>query len=140
MTNRCRARIAATIGGSSGVILRFVGLGFRVQLLQDLLDAVLSRDRAIVEEAQLGSPPEPQPGTELATEEWRRALEGAGARVTRLVVAQRRLEHPRQLQVRADLDAGQRHEPDPRIVHLAGQQQRELAADLIGDTFRTGTL
>ena len=51
----------------------------------------------------------------------------------RLVVAERRVEDPRLLDVRADLHAGDRDEPDAGIVHFAGEQLAELASNLIRD-------
>ena len=57
-----------------------------------------------------------------------------------LVVAERGVEDARLLEVGRHLHAGEGDEADARIVHLARQQQRELAADLIGDAVWTGAL
>src|SRR5437588_69382 len=64
----------------------------------------------------------------------------AGCRAARLVVAEGGVEDARLLDVGADLDAGQRHEPDARIVDFARQERRELGADLVGDAIGTRAL
>ena len=50
-----------------------------------------------------------------------------------LLRSDRRVEDARQLQVGRDLDAGDRDEPDARVVDLARQHHADLGADLIGD-------
>ena len=50
------------------------------------------------------------------------------------------LQSARVLQVGRHLDAGDGDEPDPRVVHLAGEHRRQLVANLIGDAIGTGAL
>src|SRR5262249_22083497 len=60
--------------------------------------------------------------------------------LARTARAERGVEHPRLLQIRAHLHPGQRHEPDAGIVHFARQQIGELASNLIRDTVGAGAL
>src|SRR5579862_7953969 len=161
MTKRRRSRIAAAIRSTAagsglaivvGVIGRRGGRGRSgsvrsVELAQQALDPVLARDRFVVEELELGSPPQTQCRADAASEERRRAVEGLRGVLPRLVIAQaagrrpdRRVVDACELQVRRHLDARQRNEPDPRVVHFAGDEQCELAADLIGDAVGSGAL
>src|SRR5262245_50840429 len=78
----------------------------RPQLVQQLLDPILAGDRGVVDELQIGRPPQPQPRSELAPQERPGALERLGGRRTCLLVAERGVVDARQLQVRADLHAG----------------------------------
>src|SRR5262245_11216969 len=120
-TKRWRWRIASTIRSNSG--LRLVIVFVNVKLVQELLDAVLARNRLVVDECQLGSPLQPQPRANLAAQKRRGAVERAPCVNSGLLVAERGVEHPRQLQVGRDLDARQGDEADPRIVDLARQQR-----------------
>src|SRR6266849_9494908 len=102
-----------------------------VQFAEDLFDAILARNRVVVHESQLRCSLQPQARSQLPPEKRRGALERTAARRPRLVVTKRGVEHPRQLEVGADLHPCQRHETDSGIVNLAGQQARELAPDLV---------
>src|SRR5204862_7780192 len=62
-TKRCRWRIASAIRSISG--LRLVIVFGNVELVQDLLDAILAGDRLLVDERQLRSPLQPQPRAAL---------------------------------------------------------------------------
>src|SRR5437773_9377856 len=116
-----------------------------MDLVEQLLDAILAGDRFVVQELEFRDALEAETRTNLPPKERRGALEGApavlscrAAVVTR--VAERGVVDARELQVRTDLDARQRHEADAGVVHLAREQLRELRADLIGDTVGPGTL
>jgi len=65
----------------------------------------------------------------------RRLSEARGTRPT-----ERGVEHPRLLDVRADLNASDGHEADAGIVDLTRKELAELAADLIGNPVGSGTL
>src|SRR6185295_5584391 len=91
-------------------------------------------------ELQLGHALQPQARSDLAPEERRRALERARRIAPRLVVAESREMHARDLQVRADVHTRQRHEPDPRVVDLAGEERGQFAANLVGNAVRTRAL
>src|SRR3954470_19497478 len=105
--NRCRAAIALQISATTdSVAVRVVVPGvamrrraLRLQLLEDLLDPIVPRDRVVVEELQLRHAPEPQPPPELPPQERGGALERALALAPRLVVAERREVHAGDLQV-----------------------------------------
>src|SRR5438094_1737507 len=109
-----------------------------MDLVEQLLDAVLAGDRFVVQELELRDPLEAETRPDLPPKERRGALEGAPAVRSRRAGVTRGTERgvvdTRQLQVRTDLDTRQRHETDARVVHLAREQLRELRADLIGDT------
>ena len=91
-----------------------------VQLVEDLLDAILAGDRLVVDELQLGDA--------LAAAAARRSG-GAGTAwrgrapcalsCARLLVAEHGVVDARQLQVGADLHARERDEADARVVDLA---------------------
>src|SRR2546430_2096309 len=134
MTNRRRARIASTMWWSSGLVVIVaarVAIG-RADFLQQLLDAILSGDRFVVPERQLGDAPEPEPRPNLPAQKRSGPLDGARGALAGLVVAEHGVEHARLLKVRRHLHARDRHEPDARIVYVAGEQAGELGANLIG--------
>src|SRR6266446_4900143 len=130
MTNRCRVRIASTMCWRSGLVV----------IVQQTLDAILPGDRFVVQERQLGDALEAQPRPDLPAEERSGPLDGAAGVLAGLVVAEHGVEHARLLKVRGHLDPRDRHESNARIAHLACEQQRELASDLIRDAVRAGTL
>ena len=110
-------------------------------LVQQLLDAILAGDRLVVRRTSAS-------GTRLSRSldpicrRRNGAARSSARRAVRagLVVAKRRVENPRLLKIGRHLHAGDGHEPDPRIVHFARQQQRELAANLVRDAVWTGSL
>jgi len=61
-------------------------LVLRANLVQNLLDAILARNGLVEEKQQLGRPPQPQPGPDLATEK-RRARSSARALFCRAVLS-----------------------------------------------------
>src|SRR5438067_4231167 len=138
-TNRWRARTSWTIRRISGVTALGVGLVIvivwivRVDFVEQLFDAVLARDRFIVEELQLGDAPQPEAGSNLAPQERRRAVQRPLRVPARVLLAERGVEDARLLQIGVDLHARDRYESDSRVVDLARDQHAELAADLIGD-------
>src|SRR5688500_2872776 len=123
-TKRCRVRTSSTMRAravsvavwiidrgwgrlrrSAGVVLPGAARVLRVEIAQDLLDAVLVLDRLVELEVELGDAPQLQPAADLAAEEWRGTLEGARRVLARLLVAQRGVVDARRLQVGGDLDA-----------------------------------
>src|SRR3954469_15387041 len=147
-TNRCRVRTASTIRAISGLVVVIRG-GSRsarppgaagANVVEQLFDPVLAGNRFVVVELQLGGALEAQARAELAAQERRGAAERLGRGGARLVVAERGVVDPRVLQVGRDLHSRNGDEPDPRVVHVARQHRRDLAADLIGDSVWAGTL
>src|SRR3954469_14862678 len=119
--------------GSVGRARRRLGL----QVLQDLLDAIVLRDRLVVEERQLRHAPQPDARAELAAQERRRAVERLRRLALRLLVAERRVVDPRDLQIAGDRHLGQRQEADAGIVHLARDELRQLVPDGLAEAFGT---
>ena len=122
MTNRWRRRgsrrrsARAQEQSSSSVrrARRLSGRGVRSRSA-DLLDAVLAGDRLVVTELELRRALQPQPRCRSAgAGTASRARAPAPLSCARLVVAERGVEHARQLQVGADLHAGQGDEADAR--------------------------
>src|SRR5689334_8595458 len=144
MRKRRRSLIASQAWVSASFVARVVtGLAIcrgslRFQLLEDLLDSIVPRDRFVIEELELGHPPKPEALSKLPFQERGGALERAGALALRLLVAQDRVVHARELQVWRDANMREREKSDARILHVARQQLSELAADLIADTLGTG--
>src|SRR5678816_891592 len=160
-TNRRRARISSTICWSAGsvgfgvtdgaglaevVMRRRVGFGhgclstlfFFVQIAQDLLDAVLVPDGFVELELQLRHASQLEAFADLTAEEAGRAVESFRRLLPRLRVAHGRVVDARQLQVWRHLDAGERDEPDTRVVHRAAAGQlAQLLSDLVADAVRT---
>src|SRR5947209_6229280 len=66
-TNRCRARIAATIAWS-GALLVISRMAARFDLVEELLDPVLPGDRFVVHERHVRRPLQAQPRSDLAAE------------------------------------------------------------------------
>src|SRR5436190_13181312 len=139
--NRWRSLIASQSCASTesvrvGVIVSGVGMPrgtLRFEVLENLLDAIVARDGVVVEELEVRHAPEPQPAAELAPQERRGALQRPGAFTLRPLVSHRRVIDARELKIRRDAHFRQRQEPDARIVHVAGEELGELAADLVAD-------
>ncbi len=106
---------ARLIGLASRVAASFL----RVQIAEDLLDAVLVHHRLVELELELGNAPQLQALADLAAEKAGRALERLRGLAARSLVAQRRVVDARHLQVRRDLHPRQRDEPDAGVVHRA---------------------
>src|SRR6266511_1129430 len=82
--------------GGVGLWSRSSARGSRTaNLLQQLFDAILVRDRLVEHERQFGCVPEPQPLADLAPHERRGALERFAAVRTRLGIAHRRIKDAR---------------------------------------------
>src|SRR5262245_7242360 len=92
--------IVSMAGDVLGRALRRLG---RVEVLKELLDAVLARDRFVEDERQLGDAPQAQLRSDLTAEERRGAAERAPRLAARLLVAERGVEDAGLLQIRADL-------------------------------------
>src|SRR3954447_25188740 len=99
-TNVRRARIASTIRSISGAGVVTVvpigigiarGMGIGANLVQELFDAVLARNRLVVNPLQFGRALEPQPRSDLTAEEGDHTVQRARARLARLVVAEDRV-------------------------------------------------
>src|SRR3954471_15215119 len=102
-----------TVAGLAGLSVRGTTLAIRgVDFVQQLLDAVLSRDGIIVLELQLGDAFQPQARANLPAEERGGAIERARAVLARRFVAKHGVENPGELDVRAHVHARERDEPD----------------------------
>jgi hypothetical protein len=108
-----------------------------MELVDQLLDAILGGYRLVVDDVELGDALEPQARADLAPQEWQRTVERAIGMAPTLFISQRGIEDARLLEVTAHLDPRDRDEPEARIVHLAREQLTELAADLVGDAIRS---
>jgi hypothetical protein len=109
-----------------------------VQIPDDLLDAILVRDRLVEAEFDLRRAPEAQALADLPPHERRGALKRARGVLLRSVIAQAGVEDAGELEIGSHGHARQRDESDPRVVDLASQQHlAELLANLIADTVRT---
>ena len=98
-------------------------------------------DRLVETELELGNPPQPEGAADLPAQERRRALERLLGLTARFRVAEAGVEHACQLEVRRDLHARQRDEPDARIVHRAAAEQRaQLVANLFADAIWSVTV
>src|SRR5476649_1993315 len=94
ITKRCRVRMASTIcwisgaGGSGAGVVIAIGSRRRVglDLVEQLLDAVLARDRLVDHELQLGHALQPEPRSDLPPQERNRAVQCAVAGRLRLLV------------------------------------------------------
>src|SRR5262245_22567321 len=149
ITNRCRARMASAICWTSGlvVIVSIAGIAVRlrrglrgVELVQQLLDPILAADRFIEDELERRDAPQAQPRSDLAAKKRRGTIECARRLAPRLLVAERRVEHARVLQIRGHLNACDRHKAQARIVNVAREQLTDFATNLIGNAIGTGTL
>src|SRR5262249_41987626 len=111
-TKRWRERTASTICAISGVVV--IGIRVRVgevggrlrgaNVVQELLDAVLARDRLVVEELDLRRALEAQPRSNLAAEKRRRPPQRAIGPAPRRLVTERGVVDARLLQVGRDGD------------------------------------
>src|SRR5580765_2245845 len=147
-TKRWRARTASTICRSSGLVVVIGGRFGRhgaagaagADAVEELLDPVLAGDRLVVEELEFGHALQPQPRTDLAPQEHRGAAQRLRAGGARLIVTERGVVDARVLEIGRDLDPGNGHEADARIVDLSRQHRRDFAANLIGDAVGSRTL
>src|SRR5919197_3860015 len=151
MTKRCRARIASAMRWRSGSGFASIVAGVAaipvvagVQLVEQLLDAILAGNRLVVDELQVGYAAQPQPRSDLPTQEGRGAFERPCRGALRLRFSagrsERRVVHTRVLQIRRHLDARDRHEADARVVHLAREELAQLASNLIRYPVGSGAL
>ena len=101
---------------------------------------ILSGHRLVVLKLEFRDAFEAEAGANLAPQERGCAVERAGAVPPRCLVAEHRVEHPRELNVRTHLHAGERDESEAGIVNLAREQLRQFAANLIGDAIGPGAL
>src|SRR5215211_1808796 len=108
-SSRIRRRTAAP-GASCGstrslpIVFGFIVLGIcggrglirpaRLQLLQELFDPVVLLDRVVEQKGQLGNAFEPETAADVAAQERRGALEGAGGVAPCFVVSDRGVERP----------------------------------------------
>lgn len=108
-----------------------------MEIPEELLDAILTGDRLVVQEFQLRHAFQTEPRADLAAEERDGSTERPLGISPRMFIAERGEEDPGLLDVGADLDSGDRHETDSRIVDLAREQMAQLASNLIRDTVWT---
>ena len=109
-------------------------------LLEQLFDPVLMADGFVEGELQLGRATQSQPLADLPPHEPGGTFERPRGVFLRRRIAQARVEHARVLQIGADLHARHRHEPDTGIVQLARDHGRHFGANLIRNTFWSGSL
>src|SRR5436190_5210605 len=156
ITNRCRACSSAVICLISGSVaaigvvtvagvagLSAVAVALLVgcmDFVQQLFDPVLPSDGLIVLELQLGHALQTETRADLAPQKGRCPVERTRAVLARRLVAKDRVEDAGLLDVRAHLDARERHEPDAGIVDFTRKQLGQFAADLVGDTIGPRTL
>ena len=105
----------------------------------DLLDALALRDRRIFGESQLGHELQPHLLAEHRPQARTRRAQRVRALDPLLGRAEHRVVHVRVPDVRADLDAGQRHEAEPRVRHPLELVGQRLAHDLVHRAPRAGT-
>src|SRR5439155_3502633 len=114
MRKRRRARMASTTCRNSLLLVGLgdVGIVGGMDVLQELLDAILSGDRIVVGEPELWYAPQAKPSAKLAAQKWRRAFEGASRGGPGALVAEHRVHDSRHLQIRAEMHPRQGHESD----------------------------
>src|SRR5262245_36979081 len=137
-TSRSRSVIglrAGRVGGLLGWRLRLACLFFALELLQNLLDAILRGDRLIEEELDLRRTPQRQAGAEEMAHERRRPRQRFGGLLALRGVAHRRPVHACEREIRCDLDACDGNQPDTRVRHLGRKDLADLFPDLFGDSF-----
>src|SRR2546427_8453723 len=119
--------MASTICLMSGSLAAIVTLAIRrMNLVQDLFDAVRAGGRLVVLKPEIGDALQPEARANLPPQKRRGPIERLGAVRARLLVAEDGVEDARDLDVWADLHARERHEPDAGIVHFAHKERREL--------------
>src|SRR5436190_6909956 len=151
-TKRWRPRISSAIRARAVTSLAVVlivpaanreisalGCALRVLLMnvsKDLLDAVLVLDRFVEAELNFWDVSQMmQPAADLAAEKSGGALERPRRVLARFLIAEARVEHARQLQVRRHLYARQRDEADAGVVDLAaGEDVAQFLANLVADS------
>src|ERR1051326_2221101 len=97
--------IGSTIRPTSGLLVVRVIVRARragLELVEQTLDPILSRDRIVVEESDLGNTLQMQAPADPAAQERGGALQCTSGGAAAGFVAQRRVVHPRRLQVGAD--------------------------------------
>ena len=119
----------------------FDGLVIRpVQLLEQLFDAILMRDRFVEHEFQFRRASKSEPLPKLAPHERGGAGQCAQGLLARRGIAQARVIHARMVQVGADGDLRDGDEADARIAQVARNHAADFRAHLIGHALRTRTL
>src|SRR6478609_2992726 len=114
---------------------------FLVKVPEDLLDTVLVANRLVEPEFQLRHAPQGQDAANLSSQEGRGADQRLGGFLARLLVAKRRIEDARLLEIRRHFYPRQGDEADAGIMHGAATQQRaEFVADLLADSVWAVTL
>src|SRR3954453_18007980 len=89
---------------------------FFVKVTQDLLDTVLVGNRLVEAEFELRHAPEGQDAANLSSQEGRGADQRLGGFLARLLVAKRRIEDARLLEIRRHFHSRQGNEADAGIV------------------------
>src|SRR5262245_59685690 len=121
--------MAVTICSSSPLVV-IIWCAGRMEFVEQLLDSILAGNGFVIHEPELGHALQAQARSDLPPQKRRGATERASRVASRLVVlacgAERRIEHASLLQVRRDLDACDRHEPDAGVVHLSREQLAKL--------------
>src|SRR5262249_15023009 len=116
-----------------------LGAARRVRLV-DLLEqpghAVAGVEPLVVLEHQLGRMAQAQALAERAADEPGGLLQSGQAGLPLLLGAEHAHEDAGLPEVGAEVDAGDRHEPDARVLELAGDELGHLLADLLAQPVR----
>jgi hypothetical protein len=93
--------------------------------------------RGVIEsDVELRDPLEPEARPELATYERHRPVQGGDGLVTLGPLADHADPDPRVAEIRIGLDVRDRHEADPRVGHLAGEDLPDLLPKKLVDAIR----
>src|SRR6185437_3805888 len=110
-----------------------VTLVFSDRLVDQLRHPDTGFDRVVVGELQLRHRVEVEAPRELAAEEPGGSRERLRGILRRLLAREMREAHRRVRKVARDVDAGDRHRPDARVLDLVSKEIRALALDLVAD-------
>ena len=104
-----------------------------LELGEQLEHAGAALDRVVAAQLELRDAPQPDPRAELVAHERHRVLE----RLHRLLALRRLPDDAdpdaRDAEVRRGLHVGDRHEPDPRVLDVLGQDRADLLAQQLID-------
>jgi hypothetical protein len=115
-------------------------VSLRLELHQNSLDPILMLDAFIELESDFGHAAEAHAAAELAAQKRRGALERAAGLALGFVVAEERVEHARELEIRRHFDASERDQTNPGIVDFREQELADLLPDAFCDAVRSRSL
>src|SRR5690242_18142276 len=105
----------------------------RHRLVDELRHPHARLDRIVVRERELRHRIEVQAPRQLAAQKTGGARQSLRRLVARFLAREMREAHGRMRQVGRNVDAGDRHRADARVLHLVTQEIGKLALDLIAD-------